>query len=86
MKLFTSEWDRDRALKERKEKTRDGRLVINLKESVLDGRKVLTGLVVRTKPPYKKDENVRTDFCVFWLGGLGRDGHSDLFNFDKTTE
>jgi len=76
-----SDWNREDALEKKKAITRDGRLVINLKESVLDGKKVLTGAVATKKPPYKADEMVLLENHYWSSGGLGRHGGDDLLNF-----
>ena len=79
-------WNREAALEQKKAITRDGRLVIDLKQSVLDGREVLTGSVGTKKPPFKAGEMVFLESHYWENGGLGRHGGDDLLNVRLHTD
>lgn len=71
-------WNREMALRAGQAMTRDGRLVVCLKEATLDGREVLTGLVVRPEDAGKRMP--RLERMVWEAGGLGQHGGDDLVN------
>ena len=66
--------------------TRDGRLVIKLKESILDGKEVLTGFVTKTKSPFKKGCLVPIENCIWSDGGLAADGSRYLLDKSHLSE
>jgi hypothetical protein len=73
-------WDRKHSLATGQAKTRDGRLVVRLREATLDGRPVLIGDVTVTKPPFKTGKELKTEHHYWEIGGLGINGDDDLVN------
>jgi hypothetical protein len=73
-------WDRKHSLATGQAKTRDGRLVVRLKEAVLDGRVVLIGDVTVNKAPFKKMAQLKTEKHYWEISGLGSNGDDDLVN------
>lgn len=73
-------WDRKHSLETGQAKTRDGRLVVRLKEAVLDGQVVLIGDVTVDKAPFKKTVQLKTEKHYWRSSGLGINGDDDLVN------
>ena len=73
-------WDRAKALREGKAKTRDGRHVVDLREAVLDGKAVLGGRITASKPPWKRGRIIPVESAYWEAGGLGLHGGDDLIN------
>jgi hypothetical protein len=73
-------WDRKHSLETGQAKTRDGRLVVRLKEAILDGRVVLIGDVTVNKPPFKSGKELKTEHHYWEISGLGINGDDDLVN------
>lgn len=71
-------WNRQKAILTGNAKTRDGRVVVGLKEAVLDGKKVLIGHVSVEKPPFKKNKLIKIESSYWESGGLGIHGDDDL--------
>jgi hypothetical protein len=73
-------WDRKYSLETGQAKTRDGRLVVRLREATLDDRPILVGDVTVTKPPFKSEHELKTEHHYWEIGGLGINGDDDLVN------
>ena len=73
-------WNRQRALRLGKARTRDGRDVINLQEATLDGRQVLIGVIIQKKRPYPDHRCLKTEHAYWERGGLGFHGGDDLLD------
>jgi hypothetical protein len=73
-------WDRKLSLDTGQAKTRDGRLVVRLKEATLDGRAVLIGDLTVNKPPFKKISQLKIEHHYWEISGLGINGDDDLVN------
>jgi hypothetical protein len=73
-------WNQKNSLATGQAKTRDGRLVVRLKEAVLDGRVVLIGDVTVNKAPFKKMAQLKTEKHYWEISGLGSNGDDDLIN------
>ena len=79
MKITPTAWDQDRALKTKRAITRDGRDVFDLHIVEIDGKEALAGMVALVRPPYKREQIIKTEWHIWWsLGGLGGHGGDDL--------
>jgi len=74
-------WNRKAAIKSQRAKTRDGRYVLNLRESELNGIPVLTGIICHTKQPWKKGQVLVGENAYWESGGLGTHGGDDLVDY-----
>lgn len=74
-----NEWNAGIALELGQARTRDGRFVLNLKQRIMDGKKVLTGDVTTIKRWPKKKTLILTE-RHYWpsLSGWGSNGKDDL--------
>ena len=83
-------WDRERALRLGRARTRNGRDVFILREAILNVRSketetesinILIGAVVLDKRPYRKNTILKTELHYWEGGGLGHHGGDDLVDY-----
>lgn len=86
MKVRRSTWDRAASLAARKAMTRDGRLVINLREALIDdGDTILLGEVsMKRLTRYKRGDVINTE-KHWWpgRGAWGNHGGDDLVTIKR---